>query len=171
MKEVEECQQWRKIYRRQELTEKSQEKAKKEYLESICDQITEYQKTGRYDLMYMLTKELGWTDKQGIQNTGIEDSQGNIKVDQRCTQIWENYITVLYNWANWPENIEVETEKEVDEDKKGPYVFCKVKLKSYQGDEGQDGYWGRRSICICTHTVVRRWSQNNDTTDQQDIWN
>jgi hypothetical protein len=45
----------------------------------------------------MLTKELGWTDKQGIQNTGIEDSQGNIKVDQRCTQIWENYITVLYN--------------------------------------------------------------------------
>jgi len=35
------------------------------------------QRTGRYDLMYMKTKELGWKETQGIQNIGIEDSRGN----------------------------------------------------------------------------------------------
>jgi type I site-specific restriction endonuclease len=30
--------------------------AKKEYLENICNKIMEFQRTGRYDLMYMKTK-------------------------------------------------------------------------------------------------------------------
>jgi hypothetical protein len=72
--------------------------AKKEYLESICDEIIEFQRTGRYDLMYIKTMELGWKEKHGIQNDGIEDSQGNIIIDQRrILQIWENYITELYD--------------------------------------------------------------------------
>jgi hypothetical protein len=33
--------------------------AKKEYVESICEEIMEFQRTGRYDLMYMKTKEQG----------------------------------------------------------------------------------------------------------------
>jgi hypothetical protein len=33
---------------------------KKEDLESICDKTIEFQTAGRYDLMYMKTKELGW---------------------------------------------------------------------------------------------------------------
>jgi hypothetical protein len=37
---------------------------------------------GRYDLMYLKTKELGWKETQGIQNIGIEDSQGNRIVSQ-----------------------------------------------------------------------------------------
>jgi len=37
----------------------------------------ELQRTGRYDLMYMKTKELRWQEAQGIQNIGIEDSRGN----------------------------------------------------------------------------------------------
>jgi hypothetical protein len=36
-------------------------------------EIMEFQRTGRYDLMYMKTKELGWKETQGIQNIGIED--------------------------------------------------------------------------------------------------
>ena len=58
------------------------ETAKKEYLENICNEIIGFQKTGRYDLMYMKTKELCWNETQGIQSTGIEDSQGNKIVDQ-----------------------------------------------------------------------------------------
>jgi hypothetical protein len=50
--------------------------AKNEYLESICDEIIEFQRTGRYDLMYMKTNELGWKQNHGIQIIGIEDSQG-----------------------------------------------------------------------------------------------
>jgi len=67
------------------------EKAKKEYLKNICQEIIEFHRTGRYDLMYMKTKELGWKGTQRIQNIGIEDSQGNRIVDQRqVLKIWEN---------------------------------------------------------------------------------
>jgi hypothetical protein len=57
--------------------------AKKEYLESICEEVKEFQRTGSYDLMYMKTKELGWKENHGIQDTGIENSQGNIIIDKR----------------------------------------------------------------------------------------
>jgi len=50
------------------------EKAKKEYLENTCTEIMEFHITGRYDSMYMKTKELGWKETKGIQNIGIEDS-------------------------------------------------------------------------------------------------
>jgi len=34
------------------------DKAKKQYLENICDEITAFHRTGHYDLTYMDTKEL-----------------------------------------------------------------------------------------------------------------
>ena len=58
----------------------------------------EFQRTGCYDMMYMKTNELGWKETQGIQNIGIEDSQGNRVVEQnQVLKIWENYITELYD--------------------------------------------------------------------------
>jgi hypothetical protein len=70
--------------------------------------------------MYMKTKELSWKENHGIQNIGIEDSQGNIIIDQRgVLQIWEKYIRELYDRANRPEYLEAE----VDEDQKGPYIL------------------------------------------------
>ena len=58
----------------------------------------EFHSTGRYDLMCMKTKELGWKDTQAIQNIGIEDSQRNRIVDQKqVLKIWENYIIELYD--------------------------------------------------------------------------
>ena len=64
----------------------------------------EFQRRGRYDLMHMKTKELGWMETQGIQNIGIEDSQGNKIVEQsQVLKIWENYITELYDRPNRPE--------------------------------------------------------------------
>jgi hypothetical protein len=59
------------------------EKSKNEYFENICNEIIEIQRTGRYDLMYMKTKEAGWKETQGIQNIGIIDSWRNKTVDQR----------------------------------------------------------------------------------------
>jgi hypothetical protein len=49
------------------------EKAKTEYIENACTEIMEFHRTGRYDSMYMKTKELGWKETQGIQNIGIEE--------------------------------------------------------------------------------------------------
>jgi len=74
------------------------ENARKEHLENICNEIMEMPRTGRYDLMYMKTKELGWKETQEIQNIGIEDSQGNRIVDQRqVLKIWEYYVTEIYD--------------------------------------------------------------------------
>jgi hypothetical protein len=77
--------------------ERATDNTKKEYLEGICDEIIEFQRIGCYNLMYMTTKKLGWKENHGIQNIGIEDSQGYIIIGQRrLLQIWENYITELY---------------------------------------------------------------------------
>jgi hypothetical protein len=72
----------------------------------------------------MKTKELGWKETQWIQNIGIENSQVNRIVDQRqVLEIWDNYVTELYDRPNRPENLEVEPNEEVDTDKKGPYIL------------------------------------------------
>jgi len=85
---------------------------KKEYLENICNEIMEFQSTGFYDLMYTKTKEIGWKETKGIQNIGIEDSQGNGIVEQsQVLKIWENYITELYDRPNRPETLEVVPEE------------------------------------------------------------
>jgi hypothetical protein len=56
-------------------------------------------------------------------------TQGNIIVEQSpVLKIWEDYITELYDHANQPENLEVKTEEEVDEDEKGPDIWT-VKWK------------------------------------------
>jgi hypothetical protein len=76
-------------------------KAKREYIERICDEIMEFQSTGCCDLMYMKTKVLGWKEIHGFQNIGIEDSQGNVIVDQRqALKVWETYVAELYDLAN-----------------------------------------------------------------------
>ena len=76
------------------------ENVKKEYLQNACTEIMEFHRTGRHDLMYMKTKELGWKETQGIQNVGIEDSQWNRIVDQKqVLKIWRimlpNYMIDL----------------------------------------------------------------------------
>jgi hypothetical protein len=78
------------------------EKTKKEYLESRCDEIVQFQRTGRYDLMCMKKKEPDWKENQGIQNTGTEDSHGNIMIGQRQVLKNLNSITELYVRANRP---------------------------------------------------------------------
>jgi hypothetical protein len=89
----------RKPYRRlnNELR-RATDKAKLEYLESNCDEITELQRTGWYDLMYRKVKELNRKENNGIRNIGIEDSQGNMIVDQKqVLKIWEIYVEELYD--------------------------------------------------------------------------
>jgi hypothetical protein len=114
----------RKNYRRlnNELR-RATDKAKLEYLESKYDEITELQRTGWYDLMYRKAKELYQKESNGIRTVGIEDSQGNMIVDQKqVLKIREIYVEELYDRANQPENLNVEPE-EVDENHKGPYIL------------------------------------------------
>jgi hypothetical protein len=96
----------------------------KEYLENICNEIMVFQIKGRYDLMQMKTKGLGWKETQGIQNIGIENSQGNRITEQsQVLKIWEKYITELHDRRNRPQTLEVEPEEGEDTEEKGPYIL------------------------------------------------
>ena len=109
----------RKDYRRlRNELKRATDNTKKEYLENICNEIMEF------DLMYMKAKELDEKETQGIQNIGIEDSQGNRVVEQsQVLKIWENYITELYDRPNRPETLDIEHEDEVDTDERGPCIL------------------------------------------------
>jgi hypothetical protein len=95
----------------------------------MCEEFMEFQGAGRYNLTYMLSKELSWKVKHRSQNTGIEESQGIIIADRRkVLKIWENYITEFYGRANRTENEEIEPEEKVEADGKCPSVlYRKVK--------------------------------------------
>jgi hypothetical protein len=100
------------------------EETKNGYLENTCNEIVQFQRTGRYDLMYMKTKDLGWKEIQGNQNIGIEVSQGNRIVEEsQVLKILENYITEQYDRINRQETLAVEPEEEVDTHEKGPYIL------------------------------------------------
>jgi hypothetical protein len=79
----------------------------------------------------VLSKGLSWKVNHRSQNVGIEESRGNIIVDQRkVLKIWENYITELYDRANRTENVEIYPEEKVDADEKCPCVFHREVEKS-----------------------------------------
>jgi hypothetical protein len=112
----------RKNYRtvRNEL-QRATNKAKKVYVESICDEVMEFDRTECYDLLSMKMKKRGWKKSRMCQNTGNEDSKWNIRVYKRqVLKVWENYITELLDRHNWSENLEVKPEEEVGADEKGP---------------------------------------------------
>ena len=73
----------RKNYRRlRNELKRATDKAKKKYLENICNEIMEFQRPGRYELMYMKTKELALKETHRIQNIDIKDSEGYRIVEQ-----------------------------------------------------------------------------------------
>jgi hypothetical protein len=83
---MEECTQLgrnEELQKTNEGTERAADKTKKEYLESICDTIMEFQTKGHYDLRYIKMKKLARKVNHGIQNIGIEDYKGNVIVDNR----------------------------------------------------------------------------------------
>jgi len=143
------------------------ENAKKEYVGNICKKTMEYQETGRYNLIYMKTKELGWKETQRIQNIDIEDFQRNRIVDQiQMLKIWENYITELYDRPNRPETLEAEPEEEVETGDKGPYVLHsevakaikEMRNKKAAGDD--DVHGGAMMKLINTIYETGEWSKD-----------
>jgi hypothetical protein len=69
-------------------------------------------------------RSVGGKENHGIKNISTEDCKGNIIVGKRqVLQMWENYITELYERRNRPENLEFESTKEVDADEKGSQYY------------------------------------------------
>jgi hypothetical protein len=59
------------------------DKPNKKYLESICDELIEFQKNKGFGVMYVKTEELGRKETESVQNIEIEESQETIRVDQK----------------------------------------------------------------------------------------
>jgi hypothetical protein len=67
------------------------DKPKKKYLVSICDEVMEFQGTGRYDLMCMKTQELVWKENRGIHKHCTRRLAR--KYNSRSETMWNNYVT------------------------------------------------------------------------------
>ena len=131
----------------------------------------EFQRAACYDLMYTKMKELCWPENHGTQNTDTEDFKGNIIGDKRkVLQIWEIYKTELYDRPNWPENLQVKHEEEVYADEKGPYILHSEVERAIKEMRDKKATTDDDVPGDVRLTVERRWSQNDDTTDQQHIW-
>jgi len=86
----------------------------------------------------------------GIQNIGIEYSKVNIIVDKRqVPQIWYNYVTELDVRSNWPENLEVQPEKEVDADQKA--IGKAIPIQAWTGPEAS------RSLRLPDFKTIGTW--------------
>jgi len=60
----------------------------------------------------MKTKELGGKEHRGMQNIGIDTSEGNTIADQRqVMKLRENYFTELYDRSNGLEHLKVEPKR------------------------------------------------------------
>ena len=100
------------------------DEAKKKYIESVCDEIMELQRRGRYDLMYQKARSLEWKNSNGSTRFGIENNDGTVVSEQKeILKVWEDYIATLYDKENRPQEIIIEEEKDVNEDDKGPSIL------------------------------------------------
>ena len=100
------------------------DEAKKKYIESVCDEIMELQRRGRYDLMYQKARSLEWKNSNGSTRFGIENNDGTVVSEQKeILKVWEDYIATLYDKENRPQEIMIEEEKDVNEDDKGPSIL------------------------------------------------
>ena len=93
-------------------------------MEEICKETMDLQKKRRYDFMYQKAQQLGGRTSKVIRTFGIEDNQGNIVTDhQQAHKIWEKYTQDLYDSENFPKDIAIEAEEELDEDDKRPTIL------------------------------------------------
>ena len=82
--------------------------------------------------MFLKAKELGRKCNQVIQNVDIEESQGNIIVDQRkVLKFWKNYIIDFYDQADRPDSLKMKWLKT-----KKTLMFCTLKSENCDGNEG-----------------------------------
>ena len=104
MKEVEECQQLKlkgKLQKTEERIGKSQRKMPRtNFLKAYVTTSWNFKEK---NFMIQCTWRQGWKVKNVIQNTSIENSQGNVTVHLReVLKIWENYISELYDRNHRP---------------------------------------------------------------------
>jgi hypothetical protein len=100
------------------------DRAREKWWEEKCDELEEYDRRGRSDLMYQAASRLTRTEKKAAKRTtAINDEKGDLKTDIGEVKMrWKEYIEELYCKSKQPkeEDFDLEKEIQVDHDSKGP---------------------------------------------------
>ena len=95
--------------------------------------------------MYRRVKELTWKKDKSQKNKSIINKQGTLLNDPEAVkERWKEYIEELYNKAEKPAEIEIESQNEVVEDLRGPErldseLMQAIKDMKSGKAEGEDG--------------------------------
>lgn len=60
---------------------KETDTANEKFINETCDENTMLQQTGRYDRMYLKTKETEWKKNKGVQTFDTEYSEGHLQTN------------------------------------------------------------------------------------------
>ena len=103
------------------------DKAREDWWEARCDELAEYDRRGRSDLLYYEVSRLtGAGGNEGRGNVAINDENGVLRTDIEEVKLrWKKYIEDLYNKNGKPDmqDFNLEDEHQVESDQKGPCLL------------------------------------------------
>ena len=103
------------------------DRAKDQWWNDKCDELAEYDKRGRSDLLYQEVNKLTKTSKKtGTKNVAINDKEGELKTELReVKDRWKEYIEELYDKDRKPVegDFAMEEENMIENDHKGPDIL------------------------------------------------
>jgi hypothetical protein len=103
------------------------DKARDQWWNDKCDELAEYDKRGRSDLLYQEVRQLTRTEKKlGTKNIAINNKDGELKTElSDVKERWREYVEDLYDKTGKPVegDFELEEENMVESDQKGPDIM------------------------------------------------
>ena len=103
------------------------DKARNQWWNDKCDELSEYDRRGRSDLLYQEVSRLTRTTrKTGTKNIAINDKNGELKTEMSEVQErWKEYVEELYDKEGKPEeqDFQLEDENMIGNDQKGPDIL------------------------------------------------
>ena len=106
---------------------KETDKAKDQWWNEKCEDLAEYDKIGRSDLLYQEVRQLTRTGKNtGTKSIAINDKDGELKTEVKdVKERWKEYVEELYDKNGKPlkNDFELEEENIVENDQKGPDIM------------------------------------------------
>jgi len=103
------------------------DKAREDWWDARCDELIEYDRGGRSDILYSEVSKLTRTGKKSVmKNATINDKNGELMTDFEDVKTrWKEYVEELYDQKKKPliEAFHLEEEGQVDSDDRGPSLL------------------------------------------------
>ena len=103
------------------------DRAREEWWSKECDELEEFDRRGRSDLLYRKVQQITRTGKSASGCLGINDKSGNLLTEpEQVRKRWHEYTEELYCKDSKPkmEDLAIENENDVDRDSRGPTLIA-----------------------------------------------